>query len=165
MNFLDKVRQATYFVATLSGAGEHFYGGAIGILMSVPLVFLGRFAYAISPDFFYSLLFITIAVSYLSMSITLRINHESGPVIIVFDRTLGAMCSFLFLPLTLSTIGAVIVVFPVVNWLLNQILVRYGIELRTLPGTAGIVVSDLCAGLLVSLILNCAVLAGWLHAA
>lgn len=164
MNFLDKIREATYFFATVSGAGEHFYGGAVAIVLAVPLVVMGRFAYAVSPDFFYGLFFATIIIGYLSMSLTLRLNHESGPVIIVLDRTFGAMTSFLFLPLHLKSILAVLIVFPIMNWLLNQILVRYGIELRALPGTAGIVVSDVFAGLVVALLLNCAVLAGLLHA-
>jgi phosphatidylglycerophosphatase A len=153
---MTKIKEICLNISSLGKLGQHrLIGGLIASFAAIPIVFILNFFAEINLSLFYILLLILLILSFGITQLALMLISDKDPGIIVLDKVVGLAAVFIYVPLTIKFILVGFVLFHILNFLLNYLIMRFvHIDIERLPGAIGILISDILSGLVINLFLR-----------
>ncbi len=152
------LRETCYKVATFGGLGEWLGGGILASLAAIPLVLIGRLVYYLVPSLFYWLVGIVFVGICVMVQLACGVLEEKDSSVLVTSKTVGMAIAFFGIPLywgdwKLILIGFLF--FFILSFLKPVLMLVGGVKsVISLPGAAGLLLTDILFGGMVNLILR-----------
>lgn len=155
MEILNKFKTWMLAIVTLGGIWKIPFGQVAASLVAIPLVFVGRNLYAISPDVHYwvlivGILFLIGVLSLVLASLSVDRRHE-----IAVNRVVGFMIALFGVPIQIRFLLVAFILFHILRAALPIMMRSYwSLKVSELPGVLGLMSTDIICGAASSLVMN-----------
>jgi phosphatidylglycerophosphatase A len=154
MRIWEKIKTASYKIATIGGLGKWKLGILVASLIAFPLIFaldlIGKINGAL---LLWSLILIIILFGVI-INFALRVEQENVRETIVLDKVLGLIIAFLMVPLRWRVMIFGFVLFYIFNTIKIPTYYKIVSKLEKLPWSLGVIIPDVLTGLCVNLFLQ-----------
>ncbi len=150
-----KIKEWCLAIASLGSIGHLPFGAPIAALLSFPLlIFLGWIA-LLNTTFFYVMTIALISIMVLSVHISLKMETDKHPGIIVINNMLGMLIAFMGVPVSLKFAIIGFMLFYAAKFAAPSLIRKFaGHSLEQWPFALLFLGFDITAGLLVNVFLR-----------
>ena len=149
------IKEILFEISTCGPLGKMYGGGLIASLLAIPLVFICQLLNWLSPNVHLVLHGVALLVALLAMYVAARIPNEYDSSAIVLDKVIGLSIVYCCIPFSVKLYVIGFLCFHIGNIILPWAIAKaWDFHLDQLPNVAGIIASDLLAGISVHLLLR-----------
>ena len=154
MQISEKIKTASFKIATIGSLGEWWFGGVIASLLAIPILLL-QSIYWLSLSLFYWIVSLGSILFLLAIQWTLKQNPDKPASNIVLDKVIGMIIALAAITLKWRVIIFAFALFHFLNifrpFNFYKKLITY---MEKLPDVFGILGGDILSGICVNLLLQ-----------